>query len=263
MECYKHPERAAAASCVVCQQTICETCREWVAGYATCRLCADRERIRRASAAARATDAPEEAASPPGPRGPARLGRAILSAGMAAVAGALLWDRLALWTGGGLTILAVAIGWSVGAALRVGGAGRPGPLFPWVGAAAALIGIFFGLGLVQMTHEFRLRPELSREVEGVPLPLQILLFSAASPSKLGLLDWLFVYLGVFAGWRAARGRGNRASLSPAPSLPEEWEEVPVAAGSGEPSPPDRPERPPFPAAPPPPMGPPRDGEGMG
>jgi hypothetical protein len=200
------------------------------------------------------------AVAAPSARDPARIGHAVLFAGIAGLAGAFLWDRLTLWSGGGLTVLAVALGWGTGAALR-SGAGGPDRRLPWIGAAMAALAILIGLGLGQMTQEFRLRPELSHEAAGVPFPLQVLLFTAAVPTKLGLLDWLFVYLGIYAAWRAARGSIRPTDRGYTPGL-SEWEEVAVATRATETPPTPRAERPPFPSAPPPPMGPPpREGEG--
>src|SRR5436309_4061680 len=39
MNCYRHPEAEADATCVACGQPICEECREEVAGHPMCHPC--------------------------------------------------------------------------------------------------------------------------------------------------------------------------------------------------------------------------------
>jgi len=210
VECFKHPESAAVASCVICQEPICDLCRTWHAGYATCHMCAAREQLRQARAAMSAVDPPKgdaESALPARPAGGlAAVARIALFAGIAALAGAFFWSRIALWTGGSLAVLAIAVGWGIGAAARAGAAGRSGPLGPCLALLLSAFGATLGFGLIQMGQAFRLNPELAQEAAGIPLPFQVLLFTAAVPTKLGLLEWLCAYLALFAAWRASRHR---------------------------------------------------------
>src|SRR5438874_2548144 len=39
MDCYRHPATGSTATCVACDQPICEECREEVAGHAMCKPC--------------------------------------------------------------------------------------------------------------------------------------------------------------------------------------------------------------------------------
>src|SRR5579862_7445396 len=56
MNCYRHPEAGAEATCVACEQPICVECREEVAGHPMCHPCV-------AAAQARLTQ-PAAAAAP-------------------------------------------------------------------------------------------------------------------------------------------------------------------------------------------------------
>jgi hypothetical protein len=241
VECTQHPEAAAVATCVICQEPICDQCRTWHAGYATCHMCAAREQLRQARGAMGVPQARKAAAEATGPTllssGFCAVTKALLFAGLVAVAGACLWSRLALWSGGSLGVLAIALGWGAGTAVRAGAARRSGPLLTSLTLLLAAFGVMLGFGLIHMGEAFRLKPELAREAAGIPLPLQVLLFTAAAPSKLGLLEWLCAYLALFAAWRAARPRiAPLAGLPAAKDAPCPARAVaPVPASKGDPS----------------------------
>lgn len=253
MECYKHPEATAEASCVICQEPICTACRTWYAGYATCHMCAAREKLREARAQmSGGTAATVSVEAEPATGGIASGVKVILLASAAALAGAILWSRIGLETGWPLGILLVGLGWGIGATARAACGGPPGVLLRWFTLVVTAASVMLGFGLLQMGQAYRLHPDVASAAAGVPVPLQALLFTLAAPAKLGLLDWLFAYLGIFAAWRATRDRVRRPTADPAPQDAADSYPVPVAATEAS-AQADRAR--PFPGPPPAPMGP--------
>jgi hypothetical protein len=226
-------------------------------------MCAAREQLREARAAMSATEAPRTASEAPVRRSGGSLltgVKAVLLAGVAALIGAFLWSRIALWTGWSFGLLAVALGWGIGVAIRVSAAPQPGVFLRWLALLLTALGVMLGFGLIQMGQTYRLYPELAQEAAGVPLPLQVLLFTAAAPTKLGLLDWLFAYLAIFAAWRATRGRDAHSRRDRMMTGSEGDAEMRPLVTAGSVSVQDTQNEPsPFSSAPPP-MGLPREGE---
>jgi hypothetical protein len=60
MNCYRHPEAEAEATCVACGKPICEECREEVAGHPMCHAC-----VAAAQARLSQPEAPRATADPP------------------------------------------------------------------------------------------------------------------------------------------------------------------------------------------------------
>jgi hypothetical protein len=222
-----------------------------------CHLCAERERLRQARAAMSEPVALEQeepqSEAPPLAAGEASRVKVFVIGAIAAVAGAFLWQRFAGATGWPVPVLAVGVGWGVGLAARAAASGSSASFVPWFAAVIAAIGVMLGFGLVQMEQTFRTSPALAHDAAGVPLPLQALLFTAAAPTKLGLFDWLFAYLGIFAAWRVNRRRVDPAAKAPDAEAAAR-EPATVGAPGNQHAPVDLPG---FPAAPPP-MGPPRE-----
>lgn len=245
MECAQHPGVEAVGTCIACGQAICEACRETVAGHPMCHSCVaqEQERVRSevaadasatpevadgsvaapgtAAPAASPTDAVTSAAPPPQPCGFLQYVKAVLFAGIAAVLGALIWDKFALWTGIQLGLIAVAVGWVVATALCIGAEGRPGKLLPVLGAVTAAFGIMLGYAMLMQDTD---RGELARNLREADYFLKLFTYFLTAPFNLDLMDWVFVAIGVWEGWSIPSNLNRQAATG---AVPESESPAPI------------------------------------
>jgi hypothetical protein len=233
MNCAHHPETEAVGTCVACEQPLCETCREWVAGHAICRAClaTEEERVKAEETSGPGAEPVEPTPAVPNlpPCGPVQYLKAILFAGAAAVLGAIIWDKFVLWTGFQLGLVAVAVGWAVGTALCMGAEWRPGKHLSWLGALMAAFGIMLGNALLLQDRLVRQSPEIASSLSAMPDLTRILRLIEFTPRTLDLLDWVFVAIGVWEGW-SIPARLNRQAASAADAPPAAAPESPARGG---------------------------------
>ncbi len=154
---------------------------------------------KRISLGAPATAAPVARSS----RAPAKLVRAALAAGSAALAGAVIWALLSLGAGHGASPLAVAIGLMVGISVRLKGEGHTMP-FRVIGIAGTLIGSAIGAvmasaALTTVQDDLGIGGIFS--VLGSPGAIL-----TAIDRYYGLLDLISVVLAVYIAFRLAASK---------------------------------------------------------
>jgi hypothetical protein len=140
MNCYRHPAALSTAFCNTCAKPICRECRDDVAGYAMCPACvaAAQSELGKSSSTVDAGMGAREPAvfvDDADRCGGGQYLKAVLFSAVAAVIGAVIWDKIVLVTHMQLGIIAIALGALVGVAIRVGAEGRPGAGLPWIGAS--------------------------------------------------------------------------------------------------------------------------------
>jgi hypothetical protein len=219
MSCYRHPEAAEVATCIAYKEPICAECREEVAGHPMCAPCVAAAQERLAASPAPAEPVASAVADPSGaassyadgivslpplaplaPSGAAQYGKAILFAMIAAVISAVVWDKIVLWTGFQLGIVAIAVGWLVGTALCMGAEGRPGKALPVLGALLAGFAIILGRALLISDMLPKEAPDLAKQLSAVPFLLQLPFLGYVAVRSLDFMDWIFVAIGVWEGW---------------------------------------------------------------
>jgi hypothetical protein len=218
MNCYRHPSALATAFCNVCSKAICGDCRADVAGYAMCSACVSAAQAElggssstSSSTSGRGFGIPGSSAVGAGSEG-CRGGqylKAVLFSAVAAVLGAVIWDKIVLVTGYQLGIIAVVLGALVGIAVRVGAEGRPGAGLPWIGALMAGFSIFLG-------HAFLIHDVLKHEAEYaavfavMSLPARLSMLLEVAVHNLDIMDWAFVAIGVYEGWKIPHALNREA-----------------------------------------------------
>jgi hypothetical protein len=227
-ECYAHPGSEAAATCVACARPVCGECREDVAGHAMCRACvaATQERLG-AEAAPAGNDAPaaDSAVAAPDLAGfPASAAPAgcelkqylkAFAYGLgAAVAGAIIWDKLVFWTHYQIGFVAVILGAIVGMAVRAGSDGRPGRLLPWMGALLAGFSVILGYVLL-VNDQASTNAEAAANLARIPAVLRFVLLAVIAVRSMDLMDWVFVAIGVWEGWSIPRKAMTEVPAAPA------------------------------------------------
>jgi hypothetical protein len=225
MSCYRHPEAAEVATCIACKQAICAECREEVAGHPMCPPCVAAAQERLAASPAPVASAAGDpsggssyadsiASLPPPkvlpPSGAAQYGKAILFALIAAVVSAVVWDKIVLWTGFQLGIVAVAVGWLVGTAICMGAEGRSGKALPVIGALLAGFAIVLGRALLISDMLPKEAPDVAKQLSSVPFLVQLPILGFVAVRSLDFMDWIFVAIGVWEGW-SIPSRMNRAA----------------------------------------------------
>jgi hypothetical protein len=126
--------------------------------------------------------------------------KALAFGGIAAVVGAIIWDKLTLWSGGWqIGFVAVILGAAVGVAVKMGAGGKAGPLLPWMGALLAGFAIVLGYALLandQIAADTEMGPKFAQ----IPLLLRLPLLFIGVLASLDLMSWVFVAIGVWEGW---------------------------------------------------------------
>jgi hypothetical protein len=219
MDCYRHPGTVSTDTCISCSKPICAECREEVAGHPMCQSCVtaaqDRLATETAAAPSPAFAADPVTAEPVQACGFAQYARAVLFGGIAAVVGAIIWDKFVLFTGWQIGLIAVVLGVMVGVAVRAGAQGRRGKLLPWIGALLAGFAILLGYALLGQDQTLRTDPKSIAGLMSLPLLIRIPILMILVVPALDLLDWVFVAIGVWEGWSIPR-RGNQEAEMPAP-----------------------------------------------
>jgi len=208
MECYVHPGTEATAQCVGCRQSICEACREEVAGHPMCHACVQAAQSRYAGTPENVgADSTSESHSPsaasivapPEPLSPALYFRALILGFLAAIIGAFIWDKFALITGYQFGLIAILLGFLVGYAVLYGTGGKYGVLLPWMGALLSGFSILLGYAL--LAQDFILQDATrAEELSQLPLLVRLPILMIAVIPALDFLDWVFVAIGIWEGW---------------------------------------------------------------
>ncbi len=155
--------------------------------------------------------APAEAPAPPEARpepptqvalGPLGYLRAIGAGLMAAVIGAVLWDKFVFYTHIQFGLVAVFIAYGVAVAVKKAAGGHNDGL-SWVGAALAAFCMLLGYVLLANDAVMADR-EASVRFGSIPLLVRVPLMFPLVVKTLDLMDWVFVAIGVYEGWKVPR-----------------------------------------------------------
>jgi hypothetical protein len=191
-----------------------------------CHACvaAAQDRLTAESAAAPVEPSPAfaaagAAAEPVQASGFAEYAKAVLFGGIAAIVGAIVWDKFVLWTGWQIGLIAVALGALVGVAVRAGAQGRPGSLLPWIGALLAGFSIFLGYALLADEMMAREAPQEAARFMSLPFIIRLPILMIGTVQFLDLMDWVFIAIGVWEGWSIPRRGNYEAEMASAPAAP--------------------------------------------
>ncbi len=121
--------------------------------------------------------------------------KAFAFGAIAAVIGAVVWDKLVYYTHIQFGLVAVGVGFVVGLGVAMGAGGKTSVALQAMGALLALAGMLLGEGLIiKDVHQV----DLMTGIINIPSLL------AADP-----LTLLFIAIGVYEGWKIP-GRGKTA-----------------------------------------------------
>jgi hypothetical protein len=119
---------------------------------------------------------------------------------VAALIAPLIWSQLVVWSSSpgaawNIEFLAVAVGGGIGYAVRLGAGDKRGRLLQQMGAVLALFGILFGYYLIYY------RTGQAAAMAGPGFGSALIAFPSYLSGKLGVLEWVFLALGViWAYW---------------------------------------------------------------
>lgn len=194
-------EPSAAPQCKACQRSITDAYFE-VNGHLLCPSCRD-----------------AVAASLTGGSKMGRFFRASLFGVGAAAAGALLYFAVSSATGYNIGLIAVAVGWMVGSAVRKGSDGRGGRFYQLL--AVLLTYLSISASLAPDVYEGMSEPSVDfpaddpSQLSALPVAARIILaaiFSLGAPVLVGSSSPISVLIYGFALWEAWR-RNTRAVLN--------------------------------------------------
>lgn len=215
VDCVNHPGVAASAVCIGCRSSFCSLCTESVAGHPMCANCVAAARSSvdagvpgaagSVDLAQAAVPEPPEARPEPPPQvalGPLGYFRAIGAGLMAAVIGAVLWDKFVFYTHIQFGLVAVFIAYGVAAAVKKAAGGHNDGL-SWVGAALAAFCML--LGYVLLANDATMADkEAAARFGSIPLLVRVPLMFPLVVKTLDFMDWVFVAIGVYEGWKVPR-----------------------------------------------------------
>jgi ABC-type dipeptide/oligopeptide/nickel transport system permease component len=185
MDCSLHPGVEAPHQCSRCGEFVCPACRVTVDRRPLCRTCLERVREQLGSRYLLET---RHVNYPLG-----------LLAGLVAAAGmAYLSAESAVWLGYRLPVWGAALGGLVGLAVKIGAGGKRGERLQEVAAVLALVGVAVGWFLTALLTAAAVAYGMGGS--GVPLTDALHVFPTYLRSDLGLLDWVFLLLGVGWAW---------------------------------------------------------------
>ncbi len=169
MNCVNHPDEDAPYQCYRCRAAICVECETKMDGRSICPVCLAQIRQHTAERYQAETRNVNHAG-------------AVFADMLAAALVAFLWSRFALWTGYRLEVGAAALGAAVGYAVMLGAGEKRGRSLQQIASVIALIGAVSAHLLLFL------------RARGVAYAFPEYLAS------LGVLDWLFLVLGVVCAY---------------------------------------------------------------
>ena len=181
MDCVHHPGVDAPYQCFRCREFICVDCEAKVEGRSYCRSCLANIHQRLAAQ----YEAETRNISYP---------LALLAGLAVAVVMAALWSQVTVWLNFSLQVWPALLGAAVGWAVVAGTGGKRGEKLQKLAVVVALVGSFVGLFL----WSFRTDAEagLGGANFNSPLGATLFTFPAFLSQKVGVLDWLFLAVGL-------------------------------------------------------------------
>ncbi len=198
-------------TCAGCKTAVPASSIEIISGHAICKGCLETARARHAEPAApivdEGTTAPSVLLMVEAKAQPCTAGdyvRALLMGLLVAVAGAFIWDKLTMWTGYMLAIVAIALGVAVGVAVRTGARERKGAVLPFIGAALAGFSILLGYILLCADAGGAAFAKQVPQYASMNFFEHAILWTVTALSTMEPMDWVFVAVGVWEGWNIPR-----------------------------------------------------------
>jgi len=206
MNCSVHPGRPAYTSCARCKSPICMDCEVRMGAETICRSCL-----------AKARDASPAEPGPPAvgtdqiavqaatSESPGYIG-AIGAGLLVAIVCAVIWDKVVFYTQYKAGFVSIILGMLVGGGVVLGANKRYGPALPIVGAVLAAVGILLGELLLIGDIAGKMVEELKGAEAGHisifdKLFVAIKVFPLYIREDMGFLDWVFVAIGVYSGYK--------------------------------------------------------------
>jgi len=189
MDCVHHPGVDAPYQCFRCREFICVDCESKVEGRSYCRSCMANIHQRLVDQYAAETRN-------------ISYGLALLSGLGAAVVVAAIWSQVNVWTPSLIPVWPGLLGGAVGWAI-VAGTGKRGDSLQKIAAVIALAGAFVGFFLCayRLDEYIQLLLDKGLKAQGyTPLSGTLTMFPAYLSTRVNLLDWFFVVVGVVWAW---------------------------------------------------------------
>lgn len=190
MNCVNHPDQDAPFQCYRCQNPICVECETKLHGRSICPQC--RRRIRERLAAV--YEAETRRISYPG---------GLAGGFLAAAAAAFAWSQLAVLTGHRLCVGAILLGALVGYGVMMGAGQKRSPPLQQIAFVLTFFGVILSYFLIFLRTPGSPHLSLSGQRSAV---LGALYAFPVHLSSLGLLDWLFLILGIACSYYIPRVR---------------------------------------------------------
>lgn len=141
--------------------------------------------------------------------------KAWLFGSVAAIIGAIIWDKITYYTNYQIGLVAVGVGILVGVAVSRGAGGKSGTALKVMGALLSGIGILLGQALIIMDTA---RGMSSAGLDALNAsPILLFIISVALVPKVLIADplsLLFVAIGVWQGWQIAGAADSASSANP-------------------------------------------------
>jgi hypothetical protein len=187
MDCVNHPGVDAPYNCFRCHAPICVDCETKLQGSSICRACF--AHLRSQIAASYEVETRQ-----------VNYMVGLLVGIVGAVVAASVWSQLVMWSSSPsstwhMEFMAVAVGGGIGYAVRMGAGDKRGRALQQIAAVLALFGILFGYYLIYY------RTGQAGELAGPGFGSALIAFPSYLSGKLGVLEWVFLALGViWAYW---------------------------------------------------------------
>lgn len=212
MDCSTHSGIPASTTCTICNKPICMDCERRLGAQILCESCMTREKNRPAGITNQTQNgaaSPESGFARPVSVELAKpnIGMAVLYGFIAAIIGAVIWDKIVFYTHFKLGLVAIGIGIIVGLGVLKGAKSGYSKALPIIGAVMAGFGILLGEYL--LLGDMISAEVAKKAIDGQHLSYsgQLFLSMLAFPSYLtdtqmmNPLDWIFVLIGVYQGWK--------------------------------------------------------------
>lgn len=214
--CYNHASVSSSASCVQCGMPFCKDCLEAVAGRPVCKRCLPAMRASVEQQMASAPPPPSYAAPQgtyPGyapqtaamtvPDGGAGGKALLIGIGLSlliGIIGAIAIEKILFYTGFGLSLLYIVLGYGIGWGLhRIMGRGGSGLALIAVGVMVASLGV---------SHVVYAQDLLNKVAATENLRAGVTVFDVfpALMQSLGIMHWVLIAIGLFSCYRGVEAR---------------------------------------------------------
>jgi hypothetical protein len=216
LTCSQHLDSAATAACTRCERPLCDACTERLDGRPYCATCVEElqrkleERARMGQVPGTLIEAPEGVGSalPIEPQAPVAWGRAALFGTLAGLVGAGIWYGTVMVSDYKLGLVAIGVGWVVGAGCAKGSGGRASAGLGALSVVIALGAMFLGEYLIVNHYVLA---AFAKQNPGVQAPAYIPLglFFEIYGEGFGGMDAVFYAIGAYEAFKIPAGLRKR------------------------------------------------------